>query len=181
MSTRTTSLSGSYAADPIHSSVGFAVRYMGVSTFRATFDTVSARLEARPDGVALTGAADVESVSIHAPERFRAHVLGEEFFAADAHPQITFSAGEVMLHEDGTATVHGALTIKGTTQPVTANGNWSSPAPDPTGQSRSHLALEATINRRDYGITWDAPLPNGGSAWADEVTIKVELALVAQE
>lgn len=181
MSTYTTLITGTYAADPIHSSFGFAVRYMGVSTFRGTLDKVTAKLDAGPNGITLTGAAEVESVSIRTPEQFRAHVLGEQFFAADAHPQITFSADEIVLDENGTASVTGELTIKGATRPVTAHGTWSPPAPDPTGHTRSHLALEATINRRDYGITWDAPLPNGGSALADEITITAELALVATD
>jgi polyisoprenoid-binding protein YceI len=180
MSSNTTPISGVYAADPIHSSFGFAVRYMGVSTFRGTLDNVTAKLEASSEAVALTGAAEVESVSIRSPEQFRAHVLGEQFFAADTHPQITFSSKDVRLSDDGTATVDGQLTIKGITRPVTARGTWSPPAADPTGKTRSHLALETTINRRDYGITWDAPLPNGGSALADEVTITAELALVAK-
>ena len=181
MTTETSPIRGVFNADPIHSSVGFAVRYMGVSTFRATFDTLSAKLAGGPDGVRLIGAVDVESVSIHAPEQFRAHVLGEEFFAADAHPQITFTASDVELNEDGTAAVRGSLTIKGNTRSIVAQGQWSPPASDPTGKARSHLALEAALNRRDYGLTRDAQLPSGGSALADEVTITVELALVAQE
>jgi polyisoprenoid-binding protein YceI len=180
MSTGTTTLAGTYLADPIHSSFGFAVKYMGVSTFRATLGKFDARLEAGADGVELTGAADVESISIRAPEQFRAHILSEEFFAADAYPQITFSSNEVILREDGSASVNGALTIKGNSLAIIAHGTWSSPAADPTGKTRSHLALETTINRREFGMTWDAPLPNGGSALADEVTINAELALVAE-
>jgi polyisoprenoid-binding protein YceI len=181
MSTNGTPITGIYAGDPIHSSVGFAVKYMGGSTFRATFDRLSAKLEGSPEGVALVGAAEVESVSIHSPEQFRAHVLGPEFFDAEAHPQITFTASEVLLSDDGIATVRGALTIKGNARQVMAEGTWSPPAGDPTGKTRSHLALEATINRRDFGIAWNAPLPNGGSALDDEVTISVELALVAKD
>ena len=181
MNIYTSPISGTYAADPIHSSFGFAVKYMGVSTFRGTLAKVVATLEAGPGEIALTGAAEVQSISIRTPEQFRAHVLGEQFFAADAHPEITFNSSDVVLDEDGTATVTGSLTIKGTTRPVTAHGTWSAPGADPAGKTRSHLALETTINRRDYGITWDAPLPTGGSALADEVTITAELALVAKE
>jgi polyisoprenoid-binding protein YceI len=143
-------------------------------------DKVTATLEAGPAGVVLSGAAEVESISIHTPEQFRAHVLGEQFFDSAEHPQITFSSEDVVLAEDGTAVVSGSLTIKGTSRPITATGTWSPSAADPTGKTRSHLALEATINRRDYGINWDAPLPNGGSALADDVTITAELALVAK-
>jgi polyisoprenoid-binding protein YceI len=181
MSIHTTTLTGTYGADPIHSSCAFAVKYLGVSTFRGTLGRVSAELEVRPDGAALAGAADVESISILTPEQFRAHVLGEEFFAAETYPQVTFSSNDIILHEDGTASVSGALTIKGNTRAVNAHGTWSAPAVDPMGKTRSHLALETTINRRDFGITWDVRLPSGGGALADEVTITADLALVAKE
>jgi polyisoprenoid-binding protein YceI len=180
MSIETSAIGGVYAADPIHSSVTFAVRYMGVSTFRAGFDRISAKFEGRPNGANLSGSADVDSISIQRPEQFRAHVLGDEFFAADAHPQITFSANDVMLLSDGTASVNGSMTIRGNTQPLVARGRWSRPAADPTGKTRSHLELEATLNRRDYGLKWNVLLPDGGSALADEVTITAELALVAE-
>jgi len=181
MSTYITPLSGTYAADPIHSSFGFAVKYMGVSTFRGTLNSVDAKLEAGPGGSVLTGAAAVESISIRNPEQFRAHVLGEQFFDAGTHPEITFNSDRVVLDEDGSATIDGQLTIKGVARPVTARGTWTSPTADPMGHQRSHLALEATVNRRDHGITWDVKMPSGDGALADDVSITVELALVAQE
>jgi polyisoprenoid-binding protein YceI len=180
MSIQSPPLSGTYAADPVHSSLGFAIKFMGSSTFRGTLDKVTAKLDAAPHGVTLTGAAEVESISIRTPEQFRAHVLSGEFFAAEAYPQITFRSDDVSLGEDGTATVEGQLTIKGATQPVTAHGTWGRPAADPLGKIRTSLALEATINRRDYGISWNAPLPDGGSVLADVVVITVELPLVAE-
>src|SRR2546430_16871662 len=88
MSTTTTPrpLAGTYKADPIHSSFGFAVRHMGVSTFRGSFSDVEATLA---DGV-LEGRAKVESISIVSPADFRAHVLGSDFFDAHGHPQAAF-------------------------------------------------------------------------------------------
>ena len=119
MSTITT-LAGTYAADPVHSSFGFAVRYQGVSIFRGTLDDVAATLA---DG-RLEGTAQVESISIRTPEQFRAHVLSEEFFDAANHPTVTFVSDDLDLREDGTAEVAGELTIKGITNPVTATGTW---------------------------------------------------------
>lgn len=169
-----------FAADPVHSSFGFAVKYMGGATYRGTFDKVSASLDARPDGTVLTGSAEVESISIRTPEPFRAHVLGDDFFAADRHPKITFTSHDVVLAEDGSATVNGQLTIKAIGRPVTARGTWTPPVADPTGKTRANLALEATVSRRDYGIDWDVQMPAGGPALADEVTLTVDLFLVAQ-
>jgi polyisoprenoid-binding protein YceI len=172
MSTITT-LGGTYAADPIHSSFGFAVRYQGVSIFRGTLDDVTATLA---DG-RLEGAAQVESISIRTPEQFRAHVLSDEFFGAADHPTVKFVSSDLDLREDGTAVVAGELTIKGITNPVTATGTWTAPAPDAFGNTRGHLNLEAVIDRTQWDMNWNMPLPSGGKALANEVTLTVDISL----
>jgi polyisoprenoid-binding protein YceI len=176
MSTVTT-LGGTYAADPIHSSFGFAVRYQGVSIFRGTLDEVSATLA---DG-RLEGTAQVESISIRTPEQFRAHVLSEEFFDATNHPTVTFTSSDLDLREDGTAVVAGELTIKGITNPVTATGTWTAPAPDAFGNTRGHLQLEAVIDRTQWEMNWNVPLPSGGQALGNDVTLTVDISLMEQE
>src|SRR3954454_16541104 len=95
----TTTLAGTYAADPIHSSFGFAVRYQGVSLFRGTLGDVAATLA---DG-RLEGVAQVESISIRTPEPFRAHILSEEFFDAAAFPAVRYESTSVDLRDDGSA------------------------------------------------------------------------------
>jgi len=177
MSTTATPLAGSYAADPIHSSFGFAVRYQGVSLFRGTLSEVSATLA---DG-RLEGAAQVESISIRTPEQFRAHVLSEEFFDAANHPQVTFVSTDLDLRADGTAEVKGDLTIKGITNPVTATGTWTAPATDAFGNTRGHLNLEAVVDRTQFDMNWNMPLPSGGNALANEVTLTVDLSLTEQQ
>jgi polyisoprenoid-binding protein YceI len=171
-----TKLSGTYTADPIHSSFGFGVRYQGVSLFKGTLDEVDAKLV---DG-RLEGAAKVESISIRTPEQFRAHVLGAEFFDAANHPEVTFTSQDIDIADDGTAKVEGELTIKGITRPVSATGTWVAPAADAFGNTRGHLNLEAVVDRTEYDMNWNAPLPSGGKALANEVTLTVELSLVEQ-
>ncbi|MEA2311007.1 MAG: hypothetical protein QOE28_975, partial [Solirubrobacteraceae bacterium] len=168
---------GTYAADPIHSSFGFSVRYQGVSIFRGTLDDVNASLT---DG-RLEGAAKVESISIRTPEQFRAHVLSGEFFDAENHPEVTFTSSDLQLGDDGTVTVEGDLTIKGITRPVTGTGTWTAPAADAYGNSRGHLQIEAVIDRTEFDINWNAPLPSGGKALANEVTLTVDLSLTEQQ
>jgi polyisoprenoid-binding protein YceI len=175
--TTATTLAGTYAADPVHSSFGFAVRYQGVSLFKGTLDQVDAQLV---DG-RLEGAAKVESISIRTPEQFRAHVLSPEFFDAANHPEVTFASSDLDLREDGTVTVKGELTIKGITRPIEAAGTWIAPAPDAFGSTRGHLELEAQIDRTEFDMNWNAPLPSGGKALANEVTLTVELSLVEQQ
>jgi polyisoprenoid-binding protein YceI len=183
MSTTTTAvqpLAGTYAADPIHSSFGFAVRYMGVSTFRGTLDDVSATVTAGADGAALEGTAQVESISTRTPQQFLDHVLSADFFDVANHPQVAFRSSRVELSADGRAVVDGELTIRGTTLPVHAEGNWAPEAETLSGR-RAHLSLETTIDRSAYGISWNADLPTGGKALANDVTLTVELALVAAQ
>jgi polyisoprenoid-binding protein YceI len=177
-------LAGAYTADPIHSSFSFAVRYMGVSTFRGTLGDVRATLAAGAgagaggDGVALEGAAQVESISIRTPQQFRDHVLSADFFDVANHPQVAFRSTRVELDDDGRAVVDGELTIRGTTLPVHAEGSWAPEAETLSGR-RAHLALETTLDRSAYGLSWNADLPAGGKALANDVTLTVELALVA--
>ena len=176
MSTTASPLAGTFSADPVHSNFAFAVRYQGVSLFKGTLDEVEATLA---DGK-LEGKAQVESISIRKPEQFRAHVLSDDFFAADKHPEITFTSTDVAVAPDNTVEVKGDLTIKGITNPVVAKGTWVAPAADAFGSTRAHLNLETVIDRTEWEINWNAPLPSGGKALANEVTLTIELELVEQ-
>jgi polyisoprenoid-binding protein YceI len=172
----TTALAGTFNADPVHSSFGFAVKYQNVSNFRGTLGDVAATLV---DGK-LEGTAQVESISIVTPEQFRAHVLSADFFDVENHPTVTFTSSDVTLNDDATATVEGELTIRGVTKPVTATGTWQAPSADAFGNTRAHLQLETTIDRTEFGLNWNMPLPAGGNALANEVTLTVDIALLQQ-
>ena len=176
MTTAATALSGTYNADPVHSSFGFAVRYQGVSLFKGTLDEVAATLVAGR----LEGTAKVESISIRTPEQFRAHVLSADFFDAENHPEVKFTSNALELNEDGTAKVAGELTIRGITKPVNATGTWIAPTPDAFGNTRGHLNLEAVIDRTQWELNWNMDLPSGGKVLANEVTLTVELSLIEQ-
>ncbi len=171
---------GTWSADPVHSSVGFAVRYMGVSTFRNSFSDVEARLTDEGGQLHLDGSAKVESIGITAPDQFRAHVLSGDFFDADNHPEITFRSTDVQLNDDATATVEGELTIKGITRPLTATGTWQGDTAHAFGGERAALQLEATVDRTEFGLNWNAPLPAGGNALDNNVTLTIELNLIKE-
>lgn len=176
MSTATAPLSGTYNADPVHSSFGFAVKYQGVSLYRGTLDEANATLV---DGK-LEGGAKVESISIKTPEQFRAHVLGGEFFDVENHPEVAFVSEGLDLADDGTAKVSGQLTIKGITNPFEATGTWTAPEADAFGNARGHLTLEGVVDRTQYGIEWNMDLPKGGKVLANDVRLTVDLSLVEQ-
>ena len=177
MATAVQPFTGTFQLDPNHSTFQFAVRHLTVSTFRASFADIDARLTADGDTIELEGHAVAESVSIVDPD-FRAHVVrGADFFDADAHPLITFRSTSVQLSDDGAATVSGNLTVRGASLPVTARGRYRPPTEDPFGAYRAGLELQATIDRRSWGLTWQTPLPDGADAlgWDVEITVHLEL------
>jgi polyisoprenoid-binding protein YceI len=178
MATATQPFSQSFSTDPIHSSFGFGVKYQGASKYRGTLEDVTATLTPTGDGLVLEGEAKVESISIRTPEQFRQHVLSEDFFDVANHPVVTFRSSDVELAEDGTATVRGELTIRGVTREVVATGTWTAPFEDAFGNKRAGLELEAGIDRTDFGITWNMPLPNGGNVLDEQVALTVNLQLV---
>jgi polyisoprenoid-binding protein YceI len=180
MTTATQAFAGTFVADPVHSSVEFAVRHMKVSLFRARFEDLTARVVVDTDGARIDGRVPVESISIRNPQ-FRDHVVhGADFFDAGNHPEIIVHADDITLAEDGTATVRGELTIRGVTRPVTATGSYQVPIEDPFGKRRGALVLTATVDRRDWGMDYQNPLPAGGDALGYEVQLSAHLELVEE-
>jgi len=177
MSTTTTITqipAGVYNLDPVHSTFGFAVTHNGVSKFRGHFEKADARLQ---DG-RLVGTAQVDSVKTSI-EQLKDHLLSPEFFDAANTPTITFSSSDIRIAEDGGAEVDGELTIRGITKPVTAVGRYGYGV-GISGSEVVGLDLEASIDRREFGLNWQAPLPSGGDALAWEVSLEVHLELVKE-
>jgi polyisoprenoid-binding protein YceI len=172
-------LSGTYEADTVHSVFGFSVLHNDISTYRGTLDDVSATLSAEDGELSIEGAAKVESISIREPEQFRGHVLGEEFFKAADHPEVSFRSSSVELDE-GRATVAGELTIAGITREVTATGSYEQPIADPVGDDRVAIELETTFDRREFGFDWQMELPSGGDVLAWDVTLDIHLELTQE-
>jgi polyisoprenoid-binding protein YceI len=174
-------LTGVFEVDRKHSWVGFAVRHMQVSTFRGSFREVDARVVGDASGLHLEGAVRVESISITDPPDFRAHVVrGDDFFDAERYPEITFRSTRADLAEDGAVTIEGELTIKGISRTVVATGTYQSPVADPWGSERAALELHAVVDRRDWELSWQLPLPDGGEALGWSVDVHVQLELVRQ-
>jgi polyisoprenoid-binding protein YceI len=169
---------GTYVADPVHSSVGFAVIHNGVSTFRGGFRDYEARLLGGEEPQ-LEGSVDVTSLDI-ADEQLKGHLLSPEFFDAQRHPRIRFSSTELDVAEDGSARVRGELEIRGQTHEVEANGRFAQLGADLAGSARVGLSLETTVDRRGFGLDWQAELPSGGEVLGYEVTVAVELELVKE-
>jgi polyisoprenoid-binding protein YceI len=175
MSVVTAVPTGTWTADRVHSSIGFEVEHM-VSTFRGRFEDYDAQLV---DGK-LVGTVAVPSVKVY-DENLEAHLQSPDFFDAQLHPELRFESRELAIDEDGSVTIEGDLTIKGITKPVTARGRYVDVTPDPAGGERIGLRLETTVDRREFGLEWNAPLPKGGLVLGNDVTLTVALELVRAE
>jgi polyisoprenoid-binding protein YceI len=167
ITTTKTAPAGSWSADPVHSHLSFEIAYAGTNTFRGGFHEYSAGLK---DGV-LEGSAKVASVDVK-DEQLNGHLLTPDFFDAERFPEITFRTSDLE---------HGELTIKGVTRPVAISATVSEPNVDPFGRERVGIALEATVDRNEFGVSWNAPNQGGGNYLGDDVTIKADLALIKQE
>jgi len=178
MSTTTvTSLpTGTWNADVVHSSAQFKVKHFGVSNFKAGFTELEASIV---DGQ-IKGAVKLESLDISQAD-LRGHLLADDFFAADANPDVTFVSTSVTPSEDGALAITGDLTIKGVTKSVTAVGEVGEEGAGFDGARRIAVDLTTIIDRRDFGLNWQAELPGGKQALAWDVKIDVSLELVATE
>ena len=180
MTTAVHPFTGSFTADPAHSSFQAQLRHMGVGSFRTGFDDVQARLEVGHGEPRLTGRAWVYSITITHPPEFRAHVVeGEDFFDARNHPEITFESRRLEFSGDGAVTLDGLMTMRGIERPITATGTYVGPVEDIYGGRRAALDLEAEIDRRDWGMTFQAQLPRGGDVLSWSVRLSIHLELVA--
>ena len=170
---------GVHVVDPVHSSIGFAVVHNGVSTFRSGFERYEAKLSGGESPM-LEGTVDVASIRVDEPQ-LKGHLLSPEFFDAERHPQLRFSSTALEVDEDGSAAIRGELEIRGEAREVEASGRVVELGADLAGKRRVGLSLEASVDRRSFGLDWQAELPSGGEVLDYEVRIVVELELVDED
>ena len=173
--TMTFAPAGTWNLDPVHSTVGFEIAYMA-GTFRGTFREVEATLVVDGTTARLEGSAAVASVDVK-DENLSAHLQSPEFFDVERHPRLQFAAGEIRVDGDEVS-VPGEITIKGVTRPVEVVGTVRAPLTDPWGNERIGLELSAAVDRTEFGLNWNNPLPTGEPALANEVTILTDLQFV---
>jgi polyisoprenoid-binding protein YceI len=164
---------GTWALDPVHSTIGFEIPYLA-GTFKGHFTDVEAKLTEK----SLTGSARVASVDVK-DENLAAHLQSPEFFDAERHPELKFESREIERSGE-TVTVRGDITIRGETKPVELSGTISGPFTDGYGRARLPLKLETTVDRTEFGLNWNMPLPNGDPSLANEVKLVAELYLVEE-
>jgi polyisoprenoid-binding protein YceI len=180
MSTDIDELTGDYTIDPIHSSIGFTARHAMVTKVRGTFDEFDGHLHLdATDPSKSTAKVTIKAASIDTRNADRdAHLRSNDFFAMDEYPEITFESTSVEPVDDATFRVTGDLTIRGVTRPVTFDLEYNGSATDPFGNKRVGLEGSVQVNRKDWGITWNAPLELGGVIVSDKVTLEFDISAI---
>jgi len=173
-------LSGTYAIDPSHSRIGFVARHAMVTKVRGSFNdfagtgTLDAD-NAHNSNLALT----IQAASIDTRNADRdGHLRGNDFFDMETYPEIIFQSTAVEQLDDANFRVTGDLTIKGTTKSVDIDFEYTGTAVDPFGNTRLGLEGSTTINRKDWGVSWNAALDAGGVLVSEKVTLEFEVSAV---
>jgi polyisoprenoid-binding protein YceI len=178
--TGTTSLTGNYNLDPTHTRVGFSARHAMVTKVRGAFNELTGSGyfdEAEPAKSSVELTIKAASIDTRNPDR-DAHLRSNDFLAMDEYPEITFRSTSVQKLGQDRYAVTGDLTIRGTTKPVTVELEFTGSAVDPWGNLRLGFEGSATINRKDWGVNWNAALEAGGLLVSEKVTLEFELAAV---
>jgi polyisoprenoid-binding protein YceI len=173
-------LAGSWDVDPTHSALEFVARYAVFTLVRGRFTSFSGTVVIDPPHPGATQIdVDIDASSVDTAMAARdTHLRGEEFFDVERHPKISFSSRGATVLAAGRYTVPGDLTIRGITQPVRLLVDVFGRAPDVLGNPRLGLKATAKVQRAVWGITWNAPVPGGGVALAEEVDLELDVSLV---
>ena len=176
----TSTVTGTYAIDPSHSRIGFVARHAMVTKVRGSFNEF--------EGTGYFDAEDparshlnltIQAASIDTRSADRdGHLRSNDFFDMENHPQITFASTSVAKVDDETYQVTGDLTIKDVTRPVTIDFEYGGTATDPFGNDRLGLEGSVVVNRKDWGLDWNAPLGTGGVLVSEKVTLEFEVSAI---
>jgi polyisoprenoid-binding protein YceI len=170
---------GTWKVDPIHSSVEFQVKHLGIATVKGRFNEFEGTLEVGPDGAGAFGTVEVASVDTREPARDE-HLRSADFFEAERFPQITFQSTRIRPLDDEEFEIDANLTIHGVTRQVTLKAVFEGAETDHQGNDRVGVSASTQINRGDYDIKFNAALGSGNLVVADKVKILVEVSAVKQ-
>lgn len=175
-------LNGTYVLDPAHTNINWVARHAMVTKVRGTFKefegsfTVDTEKPENSSASVVIKAASTDSGNADRD----AHTLGEDFFDVEKFPEITFKATSFTISNDAEGTVTGDLTIKGTTKSVTLNVEVDGVEEDPFGNVRIGFEAKTKINRKDFGVDFQAPLKSGGMLVSEDIRIEIEASAIKQ-
>lgn len=172
-----------WTVDTAHSEVQFKVKHLMITTVTGYFSSFNVEVETEGEDFAnassIVFTADVDSVNTNNEQR-DTHLKSEEFFDVSNHGQIKFVGNKYEETEPGVAKLHGDLNIRGVSKPVTVNVEHHGIVVDPYGQTKAGFTVDGKINRKEFGLTWDAVTEAGNVVVSDEIRLHAEIQLVKQ-
>ncbi|WP_165989113.1 YceI family protein [Streptomyces sp. YIM 98790] len=178
----TAELTGSYTIDPAHTRIGFVARHAMVTKVRGAFNEFEGTAELdgeNPERSSVRVTIKAASIDTRNSQRDE-HLRGNDFLAMQDHPEITFVSTSVKRTGETAFDVTGDLTVRGVTRPVTIPFTYEGAAQDPFGNLRVGLEGSVEINRKDFGVVWNAPLETGGLLVSEKVTLEFEVSAIKQ-
>ncbi len=171
---------GTYVIDQSHSEVGFNARHAGIAKVRGQFTEYEGALVVGEDLADSSVTVTIQTASIDTNNEGRdGHLRSADFFDVDSNPTMTFTSTAL----NGTGedfTVAGDLTLNGITRPVELEVDYNGSAVDPFGNQRVGFEAKTTVNRKDFGLTWNAALETGGFLVSDKINIVLEVSAIKQ-
>ncbi len=173
-------LSGTWTIDPSHTQIGFTARHAMVTKVRGAFNDFEGTVVVDAEDISKSVATlTIQATSIDTRNEQRdGHLRSNDFLAMDEYPEITFATTGVTRTGDTSLELTGDLTIKGTTNSVTVPFDFEGTATDPFGNLRAGFEGSVVINRKDYGVTWNAALETGGVLVSDKITLEFEVSAI---
>jgi len=170
-----------WTIDPTHSEVGFKVKHMMFTNVKGLFNDYSADIDFNDDlkDANLQFEAKINSIFTNNADRDN-HLKSADFFDVDQYPTLNFKSTNIQGN-GSEYEITGDLTIKGITKPVTLNAEFSGLMTDPWGNTKVGLNLDGKINRKDFGLTYNAALETGGVLVGEDVKLNAEIQLVEQK
>ena len=167
-----------WTIDPVHSEVGFSVRHMMVSKVRGRFTSFSGQIVTAEDPTQSSVTAEIDLSSINTGQEQRdEHIKSADFFEVETYPTMTYRSTGIKA-EDGEYLLEGDLTLKGVTRNVPLKLEVHGFSQDPYGGYRAGFTATGEINRRDFNISFNAPMANGGVVVADKIQLQLEIEAV---
>lgn len=171
-----------WAIDPAHSLVEFAVKHMMIATVKGRFTGVEGTITADPDDLSQTEVSvRIDAATVDTREQQRdEHLRSADFFEVETFPEITFASTDVTHVSEDEYKLTGDLTIRDVTRPVSLDVTFNGSGKDPWGNQRLGFSAEGKVNRKDFGLTWNTALETGGFLVGDDVKISIEVQAVKQ-
>ena len=171
-----------WTIDPTHSEVQFKVKHLMITTVTGYFQTFNAEVETEGDDFNTASkiefTADIDSINTNNEQR-DTHLKSADFFNAEEHAQLKF-VGNTFEGNGDEAKLHGDLTIRGITKPITLNVELGGIVVDPYGQTKAGFTLTGKISRKEFGLTWSAVTEAGAVVVSDDIRLNAEIQLVKQ-